>query len=399
MLKTDEQHVVLATPTRIKHGSSRRLILQLIREEGAISRAEIARRLQLSRPTASRIVDALEQEGYIACTGKSAPTGGRLGELYSFREEAGVVLGLDLGTRVARAAIANFHGDIIKRTSRALVLEKSESILPQIGLLVQDMLAMWTDHAAKVVSLGVAVPGVVHTTPVPGYVDAAKVFPGLNNRPLRAELEQLLHLPVVIDNDVNLATLGEYQSGCAQQCSDVVYLFVGRGIGAGLLMGGNLFRGHVGAAGEAGNMVVDRVNLYHSFGGRGCLEAMASIDQLVAASQAPGLPPISAEAVCEQAMAGEQRACGAIRTMNEYLAATIINLVAIIDPEIVVLGGDLSELPRADELFMQPIKQLIEQHTGSSAPLRLSQLQADAALYGALQASIDLALDIAASPA
>src|SRR2546429_4229532 len=128
MVQIDEEKLVRVTPAKMKTGSSRRLILQLIRGEGAISRAEIARRLQLSRPTASRLVDALEQEGCIARTGKTAPTGGRLGELYSFREEAGVVLGLDLGTRIARAAIANFHGEIIKRTARALVLDKSESV-------------------------------------------------------------------------------------------------------------------------------------------------------------------------------------------------------------------------------------------------------------------------------
>lgn len=396
MLETGEQKLASSGPVKMRNGSGRRLILQLIREEGAISRAEIARRLHLSRPTASRIVDTLEQDGLIACTGKSAPTGGRLGELYGFRAEAGVVLGLDLGARTARAAIANFQGEILKRTSRVLSLDKKGDVLPQISLLVQDMLGLWTGNAAQIVTLGVAVPGVVHTSPVPGYVDAAKVFPGLNDRPLRDELERLFHLPTVIDNDANLATLGEHQSGCAQGCRDVTYLFVGRGIGAGLLMGGNIFRGHSGAAGEAGNMVVDRVNLYHSLGGRGCLEAMASVDQLAVAAQAPGMPLPSAEAVCEQALTGEQRACGAIRTMNEHLAATIINLIAITDPEIVVLGGDLSELPRADELFVQPIKQLVEQHTGSIPPLCLSQLQTDAALYGALQAATDIALDLAA---
>ena len=394
MLNIDENKQPLMAPTKLKTGSSRRLILQIVREEGAISRAEIARRLHLSRPTASRIVDTLEQEGLIACTGKSAPTGGRLGELYNFREEAGVVLGLDLSPRVARAAIANLQGDIIKHTSRSLLLEEKEQVLPQISLLVQDMLNLCMDVSDKILAVGVAVPGIIHTTPVAGYVDAAKAFPGLNNRSLRAELEHLLHVPVVLNNDTNLATLGEHQFGCARGKSDVTYLFVGRGIGAGLLVDGKLLRGHLGGAGEAGNMVVDRVNLYHSFGGRGCLEAMASIDRLVTASQAAGTPLPSAEAVCERAVEGAQWARDAIHTMNEYLAATIINLVAITDPEMVILGGDLSELPRANELFVQPIQQLIEQHCGYTSPVCLSELQGEAALYGTLQAAIDLALDI-----
>jgi len=113
--------------------SNRRLALQIIREEGPISRAEVARRLHLFRPTASRIVDALEQAGLITCTGKSQPTGGRLGELYSLGEDAGYVLGLGLGTREARVAIAPLNGAMVSRTSRTLSLETHQSVPPQLS--------------------------------------------------------------------------------------------------------------------------------------------------------------------------------------------------------------------------------------------------------------------------
>ncbi len=379
----------------VKVVSNRRLTLQIIREEGPISRAEIARRLNLSRPTASRIVDALEQAGLITCTGKSQPTGGRLGELFSFRDDAGFVLGLELGTREARVAIATLNGEIVSRTSRPLLLETRQSVMPQLSLLVNDAVNHFSEHLVSILAMGVAVPGVVHTTPIPGYVDAAKVFLGLNDRPLQSELEHLFGMPVAMENDVNLAAIGECQFGCAQGHRDVVYLFVGRGIGAGLVLDGNLFRGRSQAAGEVGNMVIDRANLYQGFGTRGCLESLAGIDQLVAASQAAGSPYESTEAFCEKAFAGDQRARDVIRTMNEYLAAAIINLVSVIDPEIVVLGGDLSELPHAQELFVQPIEQLTRRHIGDTPRIRLSHLQGGAALYGAVQAAIGVVLNAA----
>src|SRR5438034_10843867 len=134
----------------VKGISNRRLTLQIIREEGPISRAEIARRLHLSRPTASRIVDALEQDGLITCSGKSQPTGGRLGELYSFRSDAGFVLGVELGTREARIAVATLNGEIACRTSCFLLLETSESVLPQLGILVTDAINHFSQHPINI---------------------------------------------------------------------------------------------------------------------------------------------------------------------------------------------------------------------------------------------------------
>jgi len=377
------------------HISNRRLALQIIRDEGPLSRAEIARRLHLSRPTASRIIDTLEQAGLIIPTGKSSPTGGRLGELYSFREDAGYVLALELGTREARIAIANLNGEIVTRASSTLQLETRHSVLPEIDRFVQDTMRQFAHLPIKLLSLGVAVPGIVHAIPQPGYIDAAKVFQGLNERPLQRELEELLNLPVAMENDVNLAAIGECQFGCAQGQRNVVYLFVGRGIGAGLILDEKLFRGNTEAAGEVGNMVVDRSNLHQTFGTRGCLEALASIDQLVTAAKSSESHSQSVEAFCLQALAGEPHAHTTIQTINEYLAVAIINLVAVIDPGIVVFGGDLSELPHAAELFVQPIQQLMKPHLGENPTLRLSQLKGDASLYGAIQAAINAALNTA----
>src|SRR5579859_1461974 len=125
--------------------SNRGLTLHLIREEGPISRAEIARRLHLSRPTASRIVDALEQAGLVTRTGKSQPTGGRLGELYRFRNDAGYVLGMELGTRETRVAIATLNGEIVSRMSRRLKLETRQNVLPQLNALVKEVISHFTE--------------------------------------------------------------------------------------------------------------------------------------------------------------------------------------------------------------------------------------------------------------
>jgi predicted NBD/HSP70 family sugar kinase len=378
--------------------SNRRLTLRLIREEGPISRAEIARRLHLSRPTASRIVDALEQAGLIVNIGKSQPTGGRLGELYRLRNDAGYVLGMELGTREARIAIANLNGEIVSRLSQKLMLESRQSVLPQLTAFVSEAISHATEilnGQTTILSMGVAIPGVVNRTPVPGYIEAAKIFRGLNNRPLRSELEHVFGVAVAMENDVNLAAIGECQFGRAQGHRNIVYLFVGRGIGAGIVLEGHLVKGSSQAAGEVGNMVIDRAHLYQEFGARGCLESLASIDQLISVEGSSEIFYSSIEECCEQAMVGESHACDAIRKINEYLAISIINLVAIIDPEMVILGGDLAELHHVENLFLRPIEQLVRRHIGDTLKLCLSQLQGDAALYGAIQAAINIIIDAA----
>jgi len=366
-------------------------VLRMLRDEGPVSRAEIARRLDLSRPTASRIVDALVEDGVIRCVGKSRPTGGRLGDLYTFRADAGVV-GLELGTRQARAAVATLDGEIVRRIARPLSLETRHGVLPQL----RDLVAQATNAPAMptaVLAIGGAVPGVVHAAR--GYVDAANNFQGLNDRPLQGELEHLFGVPVTMDNDVNLAAIGECQFGCGRGHGNVAYLFVGRGIGAGLVLGGHLFRGAADAAGEIGNMVVDRSNLHERFGARGCLESVAGIDRLVTGARERGLPYETAEAVCEGALSGEPGAQATIHDTNEYLAAALINLVAVIDPDIIVIGGDLGELPHAEGLFVRPIERLMRRQVGGVPRMQLSSLQGDAALYGAVHAALGVALTAA----
>lgn len=380
-------------PFEFKRVPNRIMALHMIRDEGPISRADIARRLNLSRPTASRIIDALTRDGLIACVGKSQPTGGRLGDLYTFRADAGVVLGLELGTRQARAAMATLGGDVVHRAARPLTMVTRRSVLPQLRDLVAEALDQAPEPPADILSIGVAVPGVVRL-PL-GTVESSPVYTGLSDRPLRDEMERLFGVPVTMDNDVNFAALGEYQLGCARGRSNIAYLFVGRGIGAGLILNGQLFRGSADAAGEVGNMVVDRANLYERFGVAGCLEALAGIDRLAAAAHELGLPHDSTEDLCELAHGGDARACQAIHAMNEYVAVAALNLVTVVDPEIVVLGGDLAELPHAGELFARPIEGLMRRQLRRAPPVRLSQLQGDAALYGAVQAALGVALTAA----
>jgi predicted NBD/HSP70 family sugar kinase len=366
-------------------------VLQLIRTEGPVSRAEIARRLDLSRPTASRIIDDLMQEGIVSCVGKSQPTGGRPGDLYAFRLEAGVVLGLQLGTRDARAAVATLGGEILCRTTQRLSLSSRQRVLSQLRGFVTRTLQELPHRPVTIVSVGVAVPGVVDLAS--GTVrHAASVFPGLNDRPLMRELEQLFGAQVVLENDVNLAALGEWHSGCAQGSDTVAYLFVGSGVGAGLILNGQLLRGSAGAAGEIGYMVVDRANLTRSFGALGCLEHVAGIHRIVAAAKERGLPWQTPDTVCEQAFAGHPHAMEIIAELVEYLAAAMINIVTLIDPELVVLGGDLADLPHADALFVRPIETLMRRHVISAPQVRLSELQGEAALYGAVHVAVGHAL-------
>ncbi len=210
---------------------------------------------------------------------------------------------------------------------------------------------------------------------------------------MQRELESAFQTRVIVDNDVNFAALSERRWGCAQGIATLAYLFVGRGIGAGLIVNGRLFRGSTDAAGEVGQMVIDRPNLYQRFAPEGCLESLAGIDRLADVAQSLGLTPPTAETLCEHAFAGDARALDAIQQIDEYLAAAIINMAAVLDPDMIVLGGELAEFPHAQELFVRPIERLARPHMVATCRVSLSVLPGRGVLRGAVQAALDWTLE------
>src|SRR5919197_1793139 len=237
----------MATPPLLKR-LNEETVLETIRTGAPISRAEIARRAGISKPTVSLALRAL-LEGGLAREAANGPAGPTYGAVY-FEPvaEAALVLGVDLGARFLRGALSDLTGSVRARQDVELAEHDASTALEAIGRLRESLV-----HAAGlgpelIENVVVGVPGVVEQRD--GAVRLATNIPGLDGRRYGDELEQRLGVRVTVENDVNLAALGERRHGVARGVDEFMFLSVGTGLGAGLVLRGELQRGHHGAAGE-----------------------------------------------------------------------------------------------------------------------------------------------------
>src|SRR6478609_534264 len=236
-----------ATPTLLRD-LNERAVLETIRAGSPISRAEISRRSGISKPTVSLALESLLQADLVRET-TDRPDGPGYGAVY-FEPvaEAAVVLGLDLGARFVRGAVCDLAGNIRARQDIELAVAEVAGAVEAIERLRTSLLAASGLDPDRVDGVVVGVPGVVESET--GVLRLAENVAGLEGRAFADELRSALGLPVKLENDINLAALGEQWQGVARGVDDFVFLSVGTGMGAGLVLGGELHRGRHGAAGE-----------------------------------------------------------------------------------------------------------------------------------------------------
>src|SRR5438874_3735420 len=234
----------MATPPLLKQ-LNERAVLETIRTGAPISRAEIARRTGISKPTVSLALRALLAGGVVR---ETAPDPGRPHYGAVFFEpvpEAALVLALDIGARFMRGALGDLAGNVRARRD---VHHDGPSTVAGAGALCDALLDSALDGAARVAEAVVGVPGVV--SPTDASVSLATNVPGIEGGGFAAELQEALGVPVRLENDINLAALGEHWRGVARGVENFLFLSIGTGMGAGLVLRGELHRGRNGAAGE-----------------------------------------------------------------------------------------------------------------------------------------------------
>lgn len=337
-----------------------RAVLAEIRSSAPISRAELSRRTGISKPTVSLALRALLEDGLVRETSQE-PDRPHFGALYYEAEpDAAAVLGVDLGASTIRAAICDLagetraRGDVPSRGSAAQRLDAlaglRESLLAEAGLS-----ASLLDRAV------VGVPAVV--SPEGGVADPD--IPGLERCDLGARLEERLGVPVTLENDVNLAALGAAREGAARGEDDFAFLLVGEGLGAAVVLGGELHRGANGAAGE-----LDAVRRGHADDADPCAGAIAAY-----AASLAGDPDEVARAVLAETA--------------RRIALHVVPLAATLDLPLVVLGGSVG----GDEALLEPVRERLEEWLAFPPRLAVTALGETAVLAGALAAGLDATLE------
>jgi glucokinase len=375
--------VITATEMR---SINRSAILELIRRESPISRTAIAEKLDVSLPTVMRIVDELSEEGLVRPEGSTEWSGGRRRSLLEFNSTAHVVIGVDLGGTKLLGAIADLGGVILEEIEVPRHDTTGEDSFRVLVELIEKLLRNPQLAGRSIRGIGVGVPGV--TLHEQGIITWA---PSLNWRdyPLKAKLHEHFDLPVIVDNDLNLATMGELWFGAGQNVQNMVLIAIGTGIGAGIVIDGRLYRGAHEASGEVGYLLPGREFLSKRYEGFGALELLASgsgiaqraREALRGQRDPQALESLTAEDVFEAARQKEAWAQHIVSEATDYLAMMVGSVAAYFDPELIVLGGGVS---RSADLLLEPILQRIDGTTPFPTRLVVSTLGHRATVLGAI---------------
>ena len=365
---------------------NRSAILETIRRDGPMSQSAIAERLDVSLPTVMRIVDRLKDEGFVRPLNDKEWSGGRRRSLLEFNAESYLVLGIDLGGTKMYGALSDLGGTVLDEVNIGKHGTSGEDSYDRLVTLIDTLLASPKAHGRKVRGIGVGVPGI--TLHQQGIVKWAYTLQW-KDFPLKARLSDRYELPITIDNDVNLAALGELWFGAGQNAQNMILIAIGTGIGAGIIIDGALYRGSTEASGEIGSMVPGREFLGKDFRDFGALESVASGTGIAARARevlkAQGsridLDGITAEEVFEAARQGQAWTSGVIDETVDFLAMVIANLTVTFDPEVIILGGGVS---RSADMLIEPISRRINGAVPALPRLVASRLGLRAGVMGAI---------------
>ncbi|EWM10052.1 ROK family transcriptional regulator, partial [Kutzneria sp. 744] len=263
---------------------NRERVVELLRTRGALTRADLARLLNVSRATVSTVVAGLHVDGLLvesdSATGGAHQRRGRPGSLLTLNPAAGAVVGIDFGHTHVRVIVADLAHRVL--TEQIRVLERDHDArhaLRTAVLLTEQALASAEVDRAKVIGAGVGLPGPVNT--LTGAVGSSSIAPSWVGLRPAEELGSLLGLPVIVENVGNLGALAEVTWGAGRGAQVAVYIKLDAGVGAGFVLGGRLFRGACGTAAEFGHMTVDPSGPICRCGNRGCLETYVSVPALL----------------------------------------------------------------------------------------------------------------------
>jgi glucokinase len=290
------------------------------------------------------------------------------------------VIAVDLGGTKLSAALVDAAGEVSHRVKIPVTSGDIRATVDQVARVVEEVLHASGISRERVRAIGVIVPGIYFAST--GEAWAPNLW-GHANVPLRAELERELRIPVKIDSDRAGCVTGERWLGAARGSNDVVFLAVGTGIGAGIISGGRLVRGAADISGAVGWFALNP-QWREVYRDTGCWEAEAAGPAL-----ARRLGASSAEDVVARARHGEAAATQAMEQAAMYLGMGIANIVSILNPEIIVLGGGLMQ---AADLFLEPIRRTVAQWAQPVAAkqvrIEMTQLGEDAGLLGAARLAL-----------
>jgi predicted NBD/HSP70 family sugar kinase len=346
---------------------NRRRVLSALRVAGITSRAELARRTGLSRTTVSSLIGDLVRDGLVAerVDHSSAPgaQGGRPPVLVSLDRRAGAAVGVDFGKTHVTVAIADLGHTVLAEMRRELPGDhRADQALDIASQLIETALDEAGVDRTLVLGVGMGLPGPIHTDS--GTVGSSAILPGWVGIAAARAMSDRLGLPVRVDNDANLGALAEHVWGAGEGVDDMIYLKLATGIGAGLVLGGRLYLGVGGTAGEIGHTIIDEHGPVCRCANRGCLETLASGAATVELLRPTLGADLTLNQLVDLTVHGHPACRRVVADAGRHIGRAVANLVNLLNPSRVVVGG---ELAACGDVLLEPLRLECTRHAISSA--------------------------------
>lgn len=370
-------------------------LLQFIADGSATTRTALADVTGLARSTVSQRLEPLLQAGFVHETDAGVSTGGRPPVVLAFNRSAGVVLAADLGVTHLRVGVADLAGDLLAERLEPLEIAAGpDVVLPEVQRHFDALLEETGHQPQSVRGVGLGLPGPVEFAR--GVAVSPPIMPGWHEYPVTDALRDRYGAPVLVDNDVNVMALGEYERHWADRVSDLLFVKVGSGIGAGVVMGGRIHRGAQGAAGDIGHIrLAGADDVVCACSNVGCVEAVAGGAALAARLQEQGHAARTASDVVDLVRGGNRQAIGLVRAAGRDLGIVLAGIVNLLNPAVIVLGGRLAAV---DEPLLAGVRESLYSRSLPLATRSLQIVRSQLGEIAGVTGAVELVLDHILTP-
>ncbi len=366
-----------------------RVVYGTVRSLRPITRAEVSRHTQLSKPTVSLALARLEEVGLVAEADDQRPRAGqhgrRAGVFYEPVSRAALAVGAELDADAVRAVLTDLDGNELDRTTVDFQADDADDVFAAVARAVASLTPRRHRRSVRAVVIGT--PGIID--PTTGVLSHSGFLPALDGSQPATALADRLGVPVTVVNDVDLAAVGEQTRGHGRGCDDFAVISIGTGMGAALVLNGQLYQGARGGAGELDDVPFRRV-VRSTPPVSPALDGVSGLAQTLAAKYRTSelTPPYTAASVFAAHERGDRLAVAVIERLGEWTSWFAASLSAIVDPELIVLTGSIG----AHDSLAVLVRDHLDEMLPSPPTIAVSSLGAESVLAGAVATASEQAL-------
>lgn len=369
------------------------LIIEYIIENGQTSRAKLAKNLKISKPTISHNAEQLIEKGILFETGAGESSGGRKPTLLEFNYKHKTIIAIDLNRNKPIIALADLKGHILDQTSIIADVTDGKPILIQkLTTGINEIIYKNSFTLEHLGAITIAIPGVINE--MTGEIFANPQFNLWTNLNLKKVLSEIYHLPIIMKNDISMAALGEKHFGAGKMYDDLIYVSVGLGVGAGLILHGELFEGKRKAAGEIGYSRVLGLNNETSLEDEiSTLAIIKKIENAIDGGRETvlaDLERIDLDEIKKAISIGDEYAIEVVKEVGQALGTAVANIAIMLDLEQIIIGGVLSDL---GDLLIDSIKRVVNVSLPIDVEVDKSELGIKAGVKGLVVIAKDSILE------